>query len=107
MHEIGLVNAAAAALAGETDGIPVGCVHVAIGSRVNLEVAAAAWSEAVAGTALAGAHVTWEPALDEVCCFTCGRTWSGRALDRCPDCGGDGLVISAADEVAVTGWWPT
>ena len=106
MHEIGLVTTTAATLAEQTAGTSVGAVHVAISSRVNLEVAAAAWSEAVAGTALAGAHVTWEPALDELCCFTCGRTWSGRPLERCPDCGGDGLVVTPAQEVAVTGWWP-
>lgn len=106
MHEIGLVTATAAALARDAGGVHVGSVHVALGSRVNLEVAAAAWSEAVAGTALAGAHVIWEPAFDELCCFTCGRVYAGRALDPCPDCGADGLVVTPADEVAVVGWSP-
>lgn len=106
MHEIGLVTATAAALARETKGVHVGAVHLAIGSRVNLEVAAAAWSEAVAGTALSDVHVTWELALDELCCFSCGRVYRGRSLDPCPDCGGNGLVVTPADEVAVTGWRP-
>lgn len=107
MHEIGLVTATASALARQVEGAGVNSVHVAISPRVNLEVAAAAWSEAVAGTALAGAHVTWEPAFDELYCLTCGRTWPGRALERCPDCGGDGLVVTPADDVAVKGWGPS
>jgi hydrogenase nickel incorporation protein HypA/HybF len=106
VHEIGLVTATAAALAREADGVHVGSVHVALGPRVNFEVAAAAWSEAVSGTALAEAHVTWEAAFDELCCFTCGRVYKGRFLDPCPDCGGNGLVVTPADEVTVTGWSP-
>lgn len=106
MHEIGLVSATAAAFARDIGGVHVSSVHVAVGPRVNLEVAAAAWSEAVAGTALAEAHVTWEAAFDELCCFTCGREYRGRLLDSCPDCGGNGLVVAPADEVAVTGWSP-
>ena len=91
MHEIGLVTATASALARRVEGAGVDSVHVAISRRVNLEVAAAAWSEAVAGTALAGAHVTREPAFDELYCLTCGRiharmrcsaTWCRRSSRR-------------------------
>jgi len=106
MHEVGLVSAAAAGLAAETRGRRIRAVTVALGPRVDRDVAAAAWHHAVGDTTLAGADVEWVPALDGLSCFTCGQDYEGGALDRCPACGGDGLVVAPAGEVVVAGWRP-
>lgn len=104
MHEIGLVNAAAAELVRVAGDQPVRAVTVRIGPKVVPDVAQTAWQLAVSGTVVEQALVRWEPALDRLACFVCGHEYDGDPLAVCPACGGDGLVIGESPEVSVAGW---
>lgn len=104
MHEIGPITAAAYELIGRVDGGRVASVTVAIGPGVSPDIAAGAWQAAVAGTALAAAHVTWRAAPHVLRCLQCGGDYHGDDLAACPACGGNGLVIEEAPLVAVAGW---
>jgi Zn finger protein HypA/HybF involved in hydrogenase expression len=104
MHEIGLLHAAVAELTARCDTDAVRQVRVAIGPDVDRAVAEAAWANAAAGTPAEGAVVTWERALNTLCCLDCGGLYPGGRLDRCPRCGGDGLVVDAAPELALEDW---
>lgn len=112
MHEWGLVRAAAAELAEVVGDAPVARLVVQTGPGVDPDVAAAAWKTEVGstgtgpGAGLAGADVRWEPAQDGLCCLSCGRAYPGDSLSRCPACGGNGLVVEPAAEIAVVEWVP-
>ena len=104
MHEAGLVRAAVAALADATAGQPVRTVVLAVGSGVDIDAAASAWQAAAAGTRLAGTAVEWRRATDRLRCFTCGCEYDGRPLEMCPSCGGTGIVVTRAPELAAVDW---
>jgi hydrogenase nickel incorporation protein HypA/HybF len=104
VHEAGLVRAAVAALVDAAGGRPMRAVVLAVGAGVDVDSAAAAWQLAAAGTGLEGASVTWRRCHDTLRCFTCGREYEGDALARCPSCGGTGIVVARAAEIAVLEW---
>ncbi len=104
MHEAGLVRAAVAALADATAGQPVRTVVLAVGSGVDIDAAASAWQAAAAGTRLAGTAVEWRRATDRLRCFTCGCEYDGGPLEMCPSCGGTGIVVTRAPELAAVDW---
>ncbi len=103
MHETGLLRAAVSALVAAAEG-PVGRVRLAIGAGVDREAAEAAWRTASAGTPAAAARVEWLAALDRLSCLTCGGSYEGDRLTRCPTCGGDGLVVEPAPEIVIVDW---
>jgi Zn finger protein HypA/HybF involved in hydrogenase expression len=104
VHEHGPIAGAVAALLAAAGTRPVATVTVTLGPGMDPEVASAAWAQASAGTAAGGAAVTWAEALDTLRCLDCGRDYPGDRLARCPACGGDGLVVDAAPQVAITAW---
>ncbi|MFI7545189.1 hydrogenase/urease maturation nickel metallochaperone HypA [Actinoplanes sp. NPDC049599] len=104
MHETGLLRTAVAALVEASAGRPVRTVVLAIGPGVDPDTAAAAWQTAATGTCLAGSRVDWQRATDRLRCFTCGDEYSGEPLDPCRACGGNGIVVAPADELAVIDW---
>ena len=104
MHEIALVNTAAAQLIAEVAGAPVSRVVMAIGPKVEEGVARQAFEIAVEGTSIASAELVLEAAMDGMKCFSCAKEFQGYPLDTCPDCGGTGLAVSEAEEVTITSW---
>ena len=104
MHEIALVNAVAQSFISEVDGNPVSAVVLAIGPKVEREVATTAWTTAVIGTTVEGAALDFIDVLDELQCLDCSQTYTGDHLSQCPKCGGTGLVIGEAEEVSLASW---
>lgn len=104
MHEIALVNAVAQAFITEIGAGTVSSVVLAIGPKVEREVATTAWTTAVAGTPVEGASLDFVDVLDELQCLDCSTTYSGDRLSQCPKCGGTGLVIGEAEEVSLASW---
>lgn len=106
MHEAGLARAAVSAIIEASDGTPVRTVVLAAAAGVDIASASAAWQAAAAGTSLETTDLCWQRAADQLRCFACGREYEGARLDLCPVCGGNGLVIVPADELAVVSWTP-
>jgi len=104
MHEIALVNAAAVSLIAEADGRQVSSVVLAIGPKVEREVAESAWATAVDGSSVQHALLEFIDVLDELRCLDCGSEYPGMHLTQCPKCGGNGLVVGEAEEVSVASW---
>ncbi|MCK9930277.1 hydrogenase maturation nickel metallochaperone HypA [Frankia sp. Mgl5] len=104
MHEAGLARSAVSAIAEASEGTPVRTVVLAAAAGVDIASATAAWQSAAAGTCLENTHLSWEHAADRLRCFACGHEYDGARLDPCPSCGGNGLVVTAADELAVVSW---
>ena len=104
MHEIALVHAAARGLIDEVAGATVTAVVLAIGPDVERDVAQQAWTQAVDGTSVAGATLTFIDVLDELQCLDCAHTYPGDRLSQCPKCGATGLVVGEAEEVSVASW---
>lgn len=104
MHEPGLVRAAVAALAEAAGGRPLRTVTLAVGAGVDFASAAMAWETAAAGTCLEGCQVEWQRARDRLRCFSCGQEYDGAPLDMCPSCGGSGIAIEQAPELAALDW---
>ena len=104
MHEIALVDAAAKQLVKEVDGAVIARVVMAIGPDVEHDVARTAWEVAVAGSSVEGAELELVDAKDLLRCLDCSEDFAGVPLDTCPSCGGNGLVVEAADEVSITSW---
>ncbi|WP_018637729.1 hydrogenase maturation nickel metallochaperone HypA [Parafrankia elaeagni] len=104
MHEAGLARAAVSAIIEASAGAPVRTVVLAAATGVDISSASAAWHAAATGTPLEATDLTWEHAPDRLRCFACGHDYDGARLDPCPSCGGNGLVIAPADELAVVRW---
>lgn len=104
MHEVALVNAAAAALIADADGRLVNTVVLAIGPKVERDVAESTWTTAVAGTSVEHALLDIIDVLDELRCLDCAHEFPGTHLTQCPQCGGTGLVVGEAEEVSVASW---
>ncbi|HLZ37445.1 MAG TPA: hydrogenase/urease maturation nickel metallochaperone HypA [Mycobacteriales bacterium] len=104
VHEWGLVGAAASALTEASGAVPLARVVFEIGPGMDSEVVDAAWTSTVAGSGLAGAEVRWEQVQDALACLSCGSEYRGSALTPCPSCGGSGLVVTAAPEIAIVEW---
>lgn len=104
MHEIALVNAAAQAFIAEVDGGSVSSVTMAIGPKVERDVASSAWETAVSGTTVAGATLQFVDVFDELQCLDCQHEFPGDRLTLCPKCGGTGLVVGEAEEVSIAAW---
>jgi hydrogenase nickel incorporation protein HypA/HybF len=98
------LRSAVTALVEASGGRPVRSVVLAAGPGVDVESAAAAWRVAAGGTCLDGASVRWQRTVDVLRCFDCGREYDGQAVDPCPMCGGNGIVVAPADELAVVAW---
>jgi len=104
MHEIALVNAVAQSFIAEMDGKPVSAVVLAIGPKVERDVATSAWETMVAGTSIESATLDFIDVLDELQCLECSAKYLGMRLTQCPKCGGTGLVVGEAEEVSLASW---
>ncbi len=104
MHEGGLADGAVAALLAAAGDRPVTRVWVAVGPAVDIDALRAQWEHAAEATPLAAAAVEWSTAADELACFDCGDDYRGTRLTCCPGCGGTGLVVAPAPELAVEDW---
>ncbi|OAA19796.1 hydrogenase nickel incorporation protein HypA/HybF [Frankia sp. EI5c] len=104
MHEAGLARAAVTTIIEASAGAPVRTVVLAAADGVDIASAAAAWRAAAAGTCLETTDVAWQRVLDRLRCFSCGHEYDGTRLDPCTACGGNGLVVAPADELAVVSW---
>ncbi len=97
MHEIGLVAKAVADL--DTDGVSGALVEVGPGAdRAAVELA---WSQAVTGTSLAEIPVEFVEVGHLLRCFACATEYRGDTISPCPECGGPGLAIEEAPDVAI------
>jgi hydrogenase nickel incorporation protein HypA/HybF len=104
VHEGGLADGAVTALLAAAGGRPVTRVRVTVGPAVDIEAVRAQWEHAAEATLLAAAAVEWSTATDELTCLECGDDYRGTRLTCCPGCGGTGLVVAAAPELAVEDW---
>jgi len=104
MHEIALVNAVAQAFIAERNGESVSAVVLAIGPKVERDVATSAWETMVAGTSVEGAALDFIDVLDQMQCLDCSEQYPGERLTQCPKCGGTGLVVGEAEEVSLASW---
>ncbi|EFC80544.1 hydrogenase expression/synthesis HypA [Frankia sp. CcI49] len=104
MHEAGLARAAVTAIIEASEGAPVRTVVLAAATGVDIASATAAWQAAAAGTSLETTDLCWQRAADRLRCFACGHEYDGARLDPCTACGGNGLVVAPADELAVISW---
>jgi hydrogenase nickel incorporation protein HypA/HybF len=104
VHEPGLVQAAVAALADAAACRPVRAITLEVGAGVDLSSAAMAWHAAAAGTCLEHCQVRWQRAPDRFRCFACAHEYDGEPLERCPSCGGNGIVITRAPELTAVDW---
>lgn len=103
MHEKELVESAIATLRRLCDG-PLAWVEIALGPEVDTHEAELAWKTVTDGTDLGDAHITWERAYDRLVCDAAGHEYTGEAMEACPYCGADGVVIEPAPPIAVVRW---
>lgn len=104
MHERGLVSRAAAELLGSVGNGTIGRVVLSVGPDTDKGVVEEAWRSATAGTGIASARLELADATHELVCLECSGSYRGSKLSSCPVCGGNGLVVDRAPEVAVTSW---
>jgi len=90
----------------EEAGTVPAAVTVGIAADVDVEIARDAWASATAGTVLEGVPVAWEVRRSVLACLACGNEYAGEKLDRCPVCGGDGLVVDEPPVAEVLSWSP-
>ena len=104
MHEIGLVNEAAADFLVSIGDSPISKVVMAIGPDVDPEVAKQAWEIAIADSHVAGAELEFVDIEADMKCFDCEHEYQGSPIDACPNCGGNGLVMEEPEEVSIVSW---
>lgn len=103
MHEKELVATAIATLNRLAPG-ELSHVEIALGPGVEAHEAEIAWKDLTDGTPLGEARVTWECAYDRLVCEMGGHEFAGKAMEACPYCGADGVVIEAAPPISVVRW---
>ena len=106
MHERAPIGMEAAKLLVELQDdatVPSG-VTVAIATDVDFTTAQDAWDSATDGTPLAGVPVDWVVRRAVLACLTCATKYEGDKLDRCPSCGGDGLITDEPPTAEVVSW---
>lgn len=104
MHERALVSQVALDLTAVTGDRKVRRVILAVGPETPHEVVEEAWRSTTAGTSAAGASLSCVTREHVLWCLGCGAEYPGGKLTVCPECGGNGLIIDAAPEVALDGW---
>lgn len=104
MHEKELVESSLGTLNRLTRGRGIRSVEIAIGPGVDQYEAELAWKTLTAQSPLALTHVTWERAYDLLVCDALGHRYSGEAMETCPYCGRDGVVIEPAAPITVGRW---
>lgn len=103
MHERALVSRTASELLDSLGDERVDSIVLSIGPDTDTEVVQEAWRSATAGTSIAVARLELTQAKHELVCIECGAVYHGGKLSLCPQCGGNGLVVERAPEVAVAG----
>lgn len=104
MHERALVSEVAMAVTTAAAGAPVGRVTLSVGPDTNAAVVEETWRTTTAGTPLGDATLACVVHPHGLQCLDCGVEFEGGKLSRCPACGGNGLVVTPAPEVALQSW---
>ncbi len=105
MHERAPVGTAAARLLAEIDpSDPPASITVALAPDVMADIAQDAWASATHGTVLETVEVEWVVRYPLLACLDCGVEYEGEKLDRCPTCGGDGLIVEDVPIAEVLPW---
>ncbi len=104
MHEEELVETALQALGRLTGGKAPAAVEIALGPGIDEHEAEIAWKGLTDGTSFIDTHVTWERAFDRLVCEKQGHRYAGEAMEGCPYCGADGVVLEVAAPIAVGRW---
>jgi Zn finger protein HypA/HybF involved in hydrogenase expression len=82
-------------------GRPVERVVLALGPYAERWHVERYWCELSEGTSAGEATLTCEQVLDGLICADCRDPYFGTCLDLCPRCGGEGLLVAPAPDVAV------
>lgn len=104
MHERALVSELALTLESLAGQSEVSEVTLAVGPDTSPAVIEEAWRTTTAGTTLDAAALTCVVGSHRLQCLDCGVEYEGGKLSFCPACGGNGLVVEPAPEVALWGW---
>ena len=101
MHERGAVARAVTGVIQSSHGRRPLRVELELGPDVHSSSVELYWREFATDTIAADAVLSFGVALDELVCLLCHGHFRGSQLTICPRCGGDGLVVDAAPEVAI------
>ncbi len=101
MHEWGLVADAIGELNTRPGGMPLSKVTLRLGPRTDTATVRAAWEQLTAQTILGASELVLEHQDDLLRCLDCAHDFRGQLPDRCPDCGGDALVIDRTADVTL------
>jgi Zn finger protein HypA/HybF involved in hydrogenase expression len=101
VHEWGLVADAIGELESRVPGSPPRKVTLALGPGADDDTVRAAWEKLTARGPLRSSVLQIEHEEDLLRCLDCGTDYHGRLPQRCPRCGGDGLVIERVADLAV------
>lgn len=104
MHERALISKTARDLELLAGTHSVFSVTLAHNPETSADVIVDAWRSVTAGTAVGDAELTCVVDEHGLCCLDCGRDYRGAKLSRCPHCGGNGLIVDSAPEVALKDW---
>jgi Zn finger protein HypA/HybF involved in hydrogenase expression len=104
MHERALVSKTAIELTSVTGLDRVSRVTLALSPETDAAVVEEAWRVVTSGTPVAAATLTCITQDHVLQCLECGAEYMGGKLSPCPSCGGNGLIIDPAPEVALDDW---
>ncbi|MDH3499181.1 MAG: hydrogenase maturation nickel metallochaperone HypA [Acidimicrobiia bacterium] len=104
MHERALVSQLAVELASLAGSGRVSMVTLALSPETDSAVVEQNWRSAAADGVVEDAVVTCIVQDHGLYCLDCGIDYRGEKLTECPACGGNGLIVDAAPEVALVDW---
>jgi Zn finger protein HypA/HybF involved in hydrogenase expression len=104
VHERALISSKAWELLDLVGDSKVASVTLALGPDIDPMVVAEAWRSATASTPLADARLESVTQNHLLLCLDCGREFEGNKLSVCPECTGNGLVVTPAPEVELDTW---
>jgi Zn finger protein HypA/HybF involved in hydrogenase expression len=103
MHEWGLVADAIGELESHEAGLPPRRVTLRLGPGADDDTVRAAWEQLTASGPLRESELVVEHDEDLLRCLDCGIEYRGQLPEPCPDCHGDGLVVTRAADLTVCG----
>lgn len=99
MHEQGVLAVLVNRLLSEAGRAQV---EIRLGPNMDEDVTKATFAHLVRDTHIADMRVKWRRASDLLNCLDCDADYHGTKTDLCPACGGNGLVVESAPDVALT-----
>jgi hydrogenase nickel incorporation protein HypA/HybF len=104
VHERALISSKAWELLDLVGDAKVASVTLALGPEIDPMVVAEAWRSATASTSLADASLESVTKQHLLLCLDCGQEYEGNKLSVCPECSGNGLVVTPAPDVELDTW---